>query len=232
MLGMPNENYGSRTRALGWTPLGPLQWLLLPLCPERLMARKLGTPWLGRLEPVGRWWRALAVERRTDRRIEVQEVSTADQQFDCLWRDARSRLAQALVRDRSWVAWRYLSAPGGAYRVLLATRSGEPVGYAACSAPGVQSATIADVFAAPGDSATFTALVQATVGRATASGADSIRTLATAGSWAHRELLRAGFFRSRHAFGVHYVPLDPLVTASGVGAASDWYLLGGDFDVV
>jgi hypothetical protein len=37
-LGMPNENWGSRTDALGWIRLFPLQWLVRPVRPERVAA--------------------------------------------------------------------------------------------------------------------------------------------------------------------------------------------------
>jgi hypothetical protein len=232
VLGLPNDNWRSRARALGWTPLGRLQWLVLPLRPERLLARKLGVPWLAHLEHAGRWWRALAVDRRADPSVEVREVTAAGAEFDALWLRASPALGWSLTRDRAWVTWRYLAAPGSAYRVLLATRSGEAAGYAACGTRGPRRATIAEVFTAPGDTRAFTALVRAAIAQATANGADSIRALAAPGSWPHRAFLRAGFFRSRHAFDVEYVPLDPSIGAGDVRTTSDWYLMGGDFDAI
>jgi hypothetical protein len=230
VLGLPNENY--RAGALGWTPMGRLQWLVLPLRPERVLARKLGMPSLARLERLGAWWRALAVPRAADPRIAIREVGTAGEDLDRLWQRAKESVTRSLARDRSWVAWRYLRAPEQAYGVLVASRAGEAVGYAACGAQGAERATIAEIFTAAGDMTAFTALVRAAAARALARGADSLWTLAAAGSWPHRALRRAGFFRSRHAFRVDYILLDSSLDARDVGQAADWYMVGGDFDAI
>ena len=78
ILGMPNENHGSRARILGWRSLTSLQWMLLPLRPERMLARKLRVPWLGRhLWFVGDAWRSLMVHaRQRTAEIDVREVTT------------------------------------------------------------------------------------------------------------------------------------------------------------
>jgi len=232
VLGLPNENWGSRAQALGWTPMGRLQWLVLPLRPERVLARKLGVTPLAHLEWVGAWWRALAVSRASGGGVEVREVTTAGEEFDRLWQRARASVPRSLARDRSWVAWRYLAAPGDSYGVLLATQAGEAVGYAACGTRGPARATIAEIFTVPGDIAAFTALARAAIARALARGAESIWALAAPGSWPHRALRHAGFFRSRHTFRVDYVLLDSSLDASVVGPASDWYMVGGDFDAI
>jgi len=230
VLGLPNESY--RAGALGWIPMGQLQWLVLPLRPERVLARKLGVPPLARLERLGAWWRALAVPRATEPPLDVREITTAGEELDRLWQRAKPTVARSLARDRSWVAWRYLAAPAHAYGVLVASRAGEAVGYAACGAQGAERATIAEIFTAPGDTTAFTALVRAAAARALARGAESLWTLAATGSWPHRALRRAGFFRSRHAFRVDYILLDPSLDARDVGEASDWYMVGGDFDAI
>src|SRR5262249_21977087 len=75
ILGMPNENYGTRARVIGWRPFGALEWLLLPLRPERMAARKLGLPWLAELSGLGQAWRAVMVGRRSrGAGIAVEEV--------------------------------------------------------------------------------------------------------------------------------------------------------------
>ncbi len=63
VLGLPNEQWGSRVPALGWRPLFPLKWCIRPLRPERLVARRLGLPVLGRLAFAGRLWRSLRARR-------------------------------------------------------------------------------------------------------------------------------------------------------------------------
>ena len=233
VLGLPNRNWGSRARALGWQPLGPLSALVLPLRPERILARKLRVPALDRVTIVGQVWRGLAARPASrDARVQVHPVTGAGDEFDALWLRAGSSVARSLVRDRAWVEWRYLTAPGTEYRVLLATRDGVPVGYAACGFRDPHTATIADVFTAPGDTDAFRALVAAVIRDATDRGADLIRALAAEASWPHRALRAAGFLRTRHALGVEYVQLDRSLTRADIGAIGDWYLVGGDFDAV
>jgi hypothetical protein len=233
VLGLPNENYGSRKPVIGWKPLGSLASLVLPLRPERLIARRLGMPWIENLDLFGRWWRAFNLRQSPEHPgIEVSEVSQADDRFDVLWHSASTAVSRSLTRDRSWVAWRYFGVPQKPYHVLLATRGGDPAGFVSCGLRDARTVTIAEVFTAPGDSATFAALVSMAIAQAVEAGADSIRTLVAAETWPFHALLRAGFFQSPHAFAVEHVPLDPSITPSDIGRTGEWYLTGGDFDAV
>ena len=130
VLGLPNEKWGSRTAALGWRPLFPLSWLVLPLRPERLLARRLRFPTLGRLSLVGRLWnRRWRAAPPGD--VTVDEVSAAGAEFDHAWAGARSTVGCSIVRDRAWASWRYMEPPQGDYRMLIARREGQPCGYTA-----------------------------------------------------------------------------------------------------
>lgn len=235
VLGMPNERHGSRVQALGWRPLGSLEWLLFPLQPESLLARRLGIPGLSRLRVGGRWWYAVTANRgAVDGDIVVSEISAPGDEFDRFWQRIAPQGGNGLVRDRAWLTWRYCRIPGRCYRLLKAARGtsgGAMLGYLVCGVRDPRALTIPELVVAPGDATTFSALIRAAL-REYAGDADSVRMLAVPGSWAHGRLRRAGFLRMRHQFRVQVIQLDPDVLPPDLSTAGDWNLMGGDFDVV
>jgi GNAT superfamily N-acetyltransferase len=80
VLGIPNEQWGSRAAALGWVPISELRWWVRWLAPVKLWARRAST--------------------------DVREV-TDPSPFDDLW---HRTAAEGVVRDASWYRWRYLQA--------------------------------------------------------------------------------------------------------------------------
>jgi hypothetical protein len=235
VLGLPNEQWGSRTAALGWRPLFPLTWLVLPLRPERLLARKLRIPFIGRLGIVGRFWTRKWTRAEPARGITIEAVTTVGDELDELWTAARESISHSIVRDRAWVSWRYLEPPSGGYQVILARRDGRPCGYAAYRIQDwgqARSAIIAEVFTRPGDSEAFQTLAGGVIGRLVQARVDVVRSLAVPGSFPHEELRALGFLRSRYSFAVEHVALDPSLTQLDLRDPGAWYLTGGDFDVV
>ena len=132
VLGLPNEQWGSRTDALGWKALFPLQWLVRPLQPVALLARRLGISALSQLPFLdavwNRWWDR---NIQPDETVHTRQVDRAGAEFDVLWQTCRADRQISAIRDSVWVNWRYVKAPTFAYRVLLAERWGQPVGYCA-----------------------------------------------------------------------------------------------------
>lgn len=237
VLGMPNERYGSRARILGWKPLTCLEWMLLPLRPESILARKLNLPWLGQaLRVAGGAWRRFMVPRlrggRAGDEVEVHEVAAVDAGLDALWERVQPRLGPSIVRDASWVRWRYLGEPSHRYRVLQATRGASVVGYLVCGVAEPHAITIPEIFTAPRDAQTFEALVCAALDRY-GDTAESLRTLVVPGSSTQRQLSRLGFLGTGRRFEVEFIPLDPsLADPRGAPGSSPWHISGGDFDVV
>jgi hypothetical protein len=255
VIGLPNERWGSRAAALGWRPLFPLRWLTLPLRPEALLARWLGTrlhvgvparEMAAPLATAARLWRRFNQWRHRDPRVAVLPVERPDPQLDRLWQRLGSRAAVGVVRDAAWVAWRYCDRriDGGPYRVLLAGRDGTPAGYAAfrmaphrpapgaASTPALPTGVIADLFADEDDPLAFSALLAAVVDDLDRAGAATVATLALPGSPLEGRLRRAGFLRRRSSFGVQIVPLDATLPMDVLLDPARWIIAGGDFDVV
>lgn len=230
VLGLPNDQWRSRISALGWKRMFPLAWLVRPILPQRVLARRTGIAALANAEWMGRWWNRLW-DRPAARGIEVSDLDRAGLEWNAFWNGLQHRLGPCLARDADWINWRYLDAPGAGFRVLLAKRDGKPAGFLAFRVRE-GGGVIADVFTAPEDAPAFGALVGAAVRRLALDGVAVARTLAVPGSWPDRAYRRLGFFRGRHAFGVHGVILDPVVSEALEREGHRWQLSGGDFDVV
>jgi hypothetical protein len=234
VIGLPNENWGTRARALGWQPLFPLQWLVRPLRPEIMLARRMRWPALRHLRLAGLAWNALLKGRvRPGAGIEIQRVGQADPVFDQIWERCKADWTFSTIRDRRWVEWRFISAPRG-YEISVARRDGEPTGYLAHSivdsAAGVV-AHMAELCAARADLATRNSLLAGLIDALQKTTAESLHTLAIPGTAEFSWLRRAGFLPS-HAFSVQFVPLMPDLPVDRMLDRQLWNLTGADFDVI
>ena len=234
VTGLANAAWGTRSAALGWVEVFPLRWMVALLAPERVAALRTGVPALARLKGAGRAWSALATFRaERDRSVSVEAAASAGPELDELWEACRGTLDLSVVRDRAWVDWRYVRAPGTPYRLLVARRGGRAVGYAVFTITDAERGhgVLAELFAARGDEGARAELLRAASGALRDAGAVRVSTLALPGSTEARSLLRAGFFpRARYMFEV--VPLAADVPVETLSSPALWMLAPGDFDVV
>jgi hypothetical protein len=235
VIGLPNEQWGSRAAALGWQPLFPLQWLLRPLRPEAMLARRLHMPWLQQASLISALSnRALRQRLPRDTQIQTERCRCADQAFDDSWEHCKSDWMFSTIRDRQWVNWRFLSSPSQLYELTLARRAGRPVGYAAhCLIESEQavSAHLAELFVARADRAAHDTLLHAVIQTLLETRAESLLTLAIPGTSQYRWLRRAGFI-PRQAFSVQLVPLSAQLPLTVMRDPNQWNLSGADFDVI
>ena len=234
-LGLPNERWGSRTAAAGWQSLFPLQWLLRPLRPELFAARRFGLPWLRRATVLSRvWGRWLANRLRQDPQIEFRKVVRAGDSFDRLWTRCATDAMFSVVRDGSWVQWRFLSSPARKYDVVLAYRNGEAAGYRAMHVARTAdktSAFLAEIVAPRSDQGAQDSLLAGAIATAYDAGADVLAALAVPGTTLYTSLRRAGFLRGP-AFGVHIVPFAARLPMDRLRRPENWRLSGAEFDVI
>jgi len=233
VAGLPNQQWGSRARALGWRELFPLAWRLHPLRLDRIVARRYGllAQTVARMAnaPWNIYW---ARRRRTNSEIHIRRVTTAHC-FDDFWRRLETSRGQrsicTLVRDREWIDWRYLSAPDSTYVVLIAEADDAVVGYAVCRlrVDGDRRVGYVPELAALKDDATvLQALLRSAITELAANGAELVASLTRPGTPLDRVLRGAGFLFSWGAFSVQAVPLQMADTPVLVDVH------GGDFDVV
>ena len=235
VIGLPNQQWGSRTQALGWIELFPLSWTALPLRPEALLARRLKAPWLRHARWMSALWlRFLPARRRHDAGIEVTEVTHADAGFDELWARLRGEQAFASVRDSAWVNWRFLGSPLRRYQVMAARRDGQTLGYVAfriVKSDARVSIHLAEIITASDEIPARDQLMAVLVERALAAGAETIVTLAIPETSTARWLRSRGFFQGP-GFSVQLVPLATDLPLERLKNRREWLLNGADFDVI
>jgi hypothetical protein len=245
VLGLPNEQWGSRTGALGWRSLFPLAWLRIPLRVERLLTGHGSAPrGASRLactlaHPLSlalyRARRVRLLGRAASARIQVEALSSDCPALDDLWLATAPFFENMQVRDATWLKWRYMEAVGMEYRLLLARRVGEPAGYIAYRVVRQGSRStgyIADLFTRPGEGDAASALLAAAFDDMWATRAATARVAAAPGSWLYAFCRWAGFTPLQGRFSFDMVPLDPALDPTTLNSAASWQLSGGDFDVV
>jgi hypothetical protein len=229
VLGLPNEQWGSRTRALGWTPLFRLRWLAFPLRPAAVLRRRFGPLVAAGLGPLAAaWFRRPQAELLS----RAETVSEAGPAFDALWERLAGSASLSVRRDARWVGWRFLAAPDPGYRVLLAEGESGPLGWSAFRVDrsrGHAVGLLADAAAPPGS---WRGVLAATLSALDAEGALTASTLAAEGSARYARLRQAGFVARPWGFGVHAVALDAALDVAALGRPAAWDMAGGDFDVI
>ena len=236
VLAMPNENWGAYREAVGWRKVFPLKWQIRPLRLEQTALRRLGLGLKGIPAPISWLWnRYWGRYVKPDSGVAVEAVSEAGATFDVLWDRLKGNRPLSIVRDAAWMNWRFLSVPDRPYRVLLAHRNGEPVGYIVYwlqSFPGGQAGMVADFLYQPGDVGGRDALVAAVLQALEAAGAETLIGLAVPGTPQSDDLKRIGALLSWGAFDVWILPLDEKVPFTLLEQPLNWLMHGGDFDVV
>ena len=72
-------------------------------------------------------------KRRPGSDLKTRIVSSFDERFDALWHRVKNKHMVACVRDQRFLRWRY-SKPGAGYRIVIAEKGEELVGYAVTGA--------------------------------------------------------------------------------------------------
>jgi hypothetical protein len=247
VLGLPNQQWGSRKEALGWVPLFRLAWLRFPLHVENLALSKAGR--LGVISRAARSSSRLASTlwlRRATRRarnasahvdVVVKKYAGESGVFDRIWARNSPTWDNLVVRDDAWVQWRYLTALPTPYDIQVAYRGDVPIGYIAYRIQGTgghSNGYIADIFTAKGDKAVAAALAASALKSLWKSGATLALTLAVPGTQLHSALTQLGFFKSGEgaAFSYEVVPLGPQLDLTLLRDIHRWYAAGGDSDVI
>ena len=234
-FGLPNERWGSRKEAAGLQELFPLQWLVRPLRPERIAARRFDMPWLRHAGVISSLWRRLPRKQlRRDASIEFESIEKADGRFDTLWKRCAANAAFSTVRDSAWVQWRFLSSPTRDYDLVLAHRGNDAVGYYASridETAGKKSAFLAEFVGIDNDASIRESILAEVISKTDDAGADLLATLAVPGTKVYELLRRAGFMRGP-AFTVYMVPFAQDLPMERLRNPQNWNLSGADFDVV
>lgn len=238
VTGLPAGKWGSRRDHLGWQPLFSAPWSWRPLDPAALLTRRGVPRALARAaHPPGALWNRLGNHRLTresgDRH--VTPVTHPGDALDQLWARVGAAYDALVVRDREWLAYRYLGAPAHDYHLLLAHDAAGPAGFLAyrlTGAPSHRSGWIMDLFAAPPDEATRAALLRTAVERMAAAGAQSVRMLLPGRTPAQSVLRRGLFIRARGAYDISVTSLREGSLPPLLQSPATYYTQLGDYDAL
>jgi len=151
-------------KLLGFTTAGPIKKQLKILNPAPYLRMKLKlaplSGFLGFLASLAMkvvywpWMRAASD-------VAIKEVDEFDSRFDELWQKRRSDYEIMIVRDTTYLDWRYLKNPAQKYKIFTAERNGVLEGFAvACvKDENIRRGYIIDLLAPPGDTALIRSLI-------------------------------------------------------------------------
>jgi hypothetical protein len=236
MVGVPNDQWVSRRKPLGYRAQFRITWFWRPLRPDRLLARRLHLPQLpGRLSALtARIWRSMwNLRPAMGRDVEVKAVTCPHPAFGRLWQRLNVHFAALIVRDSAWLTYRYADAPGRDYRIFLASRDDEPQGYIVYRLRREKegkSGWIADLFTAPQDHMVQRALLYRALEDMYASGVETARILLAPDAPLAHTIRRAGFWPARGAFDASLVALQQSIP--DLSDAARWFTMAGDYDIV
>ncbi|MDQ4077651.1 MAG: hypothetical protein M3220_15570, partial [Chloroflexota bacterium] len=168
-------------------------------------------------------------------RVRVELVSEPCSAFDQLWEHLRAHYEALVVRDRAWITYRYAEAPGLDYRILLAHRDTQPVGYLVYRMTvddNRPTGWIADLFTAPSDTATRYALIHSAVRRLYTAGAESVRVFLAAGTPLVGQFHGAGFLPAKGEYDISIVSLADNMPHPALRDPNRWFTMAGDYDVI
>jgi Acetyltransferase (GNAT) domain len=203
VLGMPNQEWGSRASALGWAPVAELRWWVRWFDPLSIVATKVGLR------------RRASEDPHSGAHISPSRDSRP---FNDLW---TRNGGEGVIKDATWFQWRYLDAPFN-FNLLGAWDKSELVGGAAVKCDR-RAGIIAEVLAPRFRVAR--ALLARSCDELLSMGATRAKVLIQRGSMLEEAALATGFLPRSHVFSVQAVDL-----GGGLPRAATFQ--GGDFDVV
>jgi len=168
--------------------------------------------------------------------VRTRIVDSFDSRFDTLWERARKGHNVLCVRDERYLKWRY-GKPGASYRIVIAERGNDLVGYAVTGVKhdsGAVAGYIADLFNddSPGVDA---ALVKCAVLELLSRKADYASCWMLPDKRIFQALREFGFARKDDMFpsvNIVFQYFDPQTVDEGVlKDPKNWYLTMGDSDV-
>ena len=128
--------------------------------------------------------------------LEMRSVDSFDERADALWNRARRRFDFAVVRDRTYLNWRYCDPRAGDYQVRAAEDDGELLGWIVV-ASRLKAAEIVDLLTVPRDEGVLRVLIEDVIAIARRDGATSLSVLMPRRHRYRETLLRYGFIPSR-----------------------------------
>lgn len=252
----PNPNsYPGFLRKLGFTDLGSVPLLLLPLNPKALVRKKLGSRLGPLLAPLALPFQLLfRVKDHSEDRYEVYPLTAFDlTELNVFWTKIQHKYPIMGIRDADYLRWRYFDIPLRDYQLYGVRLKGSStlLGYIVGRCTEVDAMTtgmIVDFLVDPSHPAAGKNLVNQVLRYFVANNMDLAGSLMLPHTEESRLLKAEGFFTCPKAlepqpFPVIYRRFSPLPAEEGVKPEVNhdkdsflqlnrWFLTMGDYDVI
>jgi ribosomal protein S18 acetylase RimI-like enzyme/predicted N-acetyltransferase YhbS len=131
--GFPDQpSYSTFVNKAGFTNAGSVPFLVRPLNPERLAMKTTHSLVPGKAASVARRiWRAPAPAPRQEAvpGLEIREVDSFDSSFVLFWDRVQHRFPVMVVRDPTYLNWRFAGLPTRKYTTFVASSEDEIRGF-------------------------------------------------------------------------------------------------------
>ena len=162
--------------------------------------------------------------------VEIEKVGLLDDQFDGFWQKAFSLYPIMGIRNRNYLAWRYLQHPTRNYAIYRAKKGGEMKGYIVLRKVELlnfNSTVIVDLLAL--DDSALLALVEKGIQHSHQEGADLLGFMVPKIHLYYKILRRIGFLPSSKTFLLMIYSHEK---GKRLYDPSAWYVNWGDTDVI
>jgi GNAT superfamily N-acetyltransferase len=221
-------------KKIGWKEVGKLPVLVYPIKFSGIINRYLRFPHLSLLlGGVTRFFYLLFFgwkKKKGMEEVAIEKVSSLDNSFDDFWQKAKSLHPIVGVRNRNYLAWRYLQHPTRNYIIYRARKNGEMKGYIVLRKVELlsfNSAVIVDLLAL--DEMSLAALVEKGIEHSRQEGADLLGFMVPSSHLYYTILKGMGFLPSLKTFLFMIYPLSGREIFLSPGK---WYVNWGDTDVI
>ena len=165
--------------------------------------------------------------------IEVEQISSFNENIDAFWLKASEIKQIMLVRDMKYLNWRYVEKPGNEYVIFLAKRQKEIVGYIVVKKIETKTiirGAIIDLLTLPREDIVAEALITGAIRYLHREGVAMISCLMLPETPYYRILKKMGFMRRCSRIQLNVRLYDQNLSKEFVTDSSNWYFVWGDTD--
>ena len=164
--------------------------------------------------------------------IDIQEAQNIDKRFDELWANNKKYYPITVKRSNKYLKWRYIDIPHATYKILIASRKGELIGYIIFRMGGElepKNGVISDLFTNPNDDVCMYNLVRAALDRLRSLGMEKVN-FATNQTTVLNLFIKSLQFRKNPSINFMLRPEANYPQKNEVYNINNWFLTKGDSD--
>jgi GNAT superfamily N-acetyltransferase len=168
-----------------------------------------------------------------DAEIEIDEVTSFDERINKFWEKASGLKEIMVVRDMKYLNWRYAAKPANKYKILIAKKEAEIIGYIVLNLEkgAMPRGNILDLLTLPGEATVTELLLTRALRCFKEEGIAIISCLMLPDTPYYGTLRKLGFIRRRGASLCTRI-VDQNITKDFVTNPTNWYYVMGDSDAL